>query len=227
MNRKLPGANGPASRRSTICRSRPAGKGRIRSREVWAVEKRLGSPGGRRVAKGRDCERWAMIQPPPSGSIGADCLQPERRSKFGRNHGCSRATIVADPQHLANIWVKGGLAIACAAFLPHPSVTSYVGKNCRFVREGDGKFGVPRGTEVCSWGNRLAMDVKTSIKKRLPSRHVTEGPERAPHRSYLYAMGLTSQQIHQPFVGVASCWNEAAPCNISLMRQAQAVKKGV
>ena len=71
------------------------------------------------------------------------------------------------------------------------------------------------------------MDAKTSIKGRLPSRHVTEGPERAPHRSYLYAMGLTSQQIHQPFVGVASCWNEAAPCNISLMRQAQAVKKGV
>ncbi len=71
------------------------------------------------------------------------------------------------------------------------------------------------------------MDAKTSIKSRLPSRHVTEGPERAPHRSYLYAMGLTTQQIHQPFVGVASCWNEAAPCNISLMRQAQAVKKGV
>src|SRR6185312_13977473 len=71
------------------------------------------------------------------------------------------------------------------------------------------------------------MDAKTSIKKRLPSRHVTEGPERAPHRSYLYAMGLTTQQIHQPFVGVASCWNEAAPCNIALMRQAQAVKKGV
>jgi dihydroxy-acid dehydratase len=71
------------------------------------------------------------------------------------------------------------------------------------------------------------MDAKTNIKNRLPSRHVTEGPERAPHRSYLYAMGLTTQQIHQPFVGVASCWNEAAPCNIALMRQAQAVKKGV
>src|SRR5438034_893449 len=71
------------------------------------------------------------------------------------------------------------------------------------------------------------MDAKTDIKARLPSRHVTEGPERAPHRSYYYAMGLTREQIHQPFVGVASCWNEAAPCNISLMRQAQAVKKGV
>jgi dihydroxy-acid dehydratase len=71
------------------------------------------------------------------------------------------------------------------------------------------------------------MDAKTTLKARLPSRHVTEGPERAPHRSYYYAMGLTSEQIHQPFVGVATCWNEAAPCNIALMRQAQAVKKGV
>ncbi|MDH3579289.1 MAG: dihydroxy-acid dehydratase [Hyphomicrobiales bacterium] len=71
------------------------------------------------------------------------------------------------------------------------------------------------------------MDAKTFDKKRLPSRHVTEGPARAPHRSYYYAMGLTGEQIHQPFVGVATCWNEAAPCNIALMRQAQAVKKGV
>ncbi len=71
------------------------------------------------------------------------------------------------------------------------------------------------------------MDAKTFDKSKLPSRHVTEGPSRAPHRSYLYAMGLTREQIHQPLVGVASCWNEAAPCNISLMRQAQAVKKGV
>lgn len=71
------------------------------------------------------------------------------------------------------------------------------------------------------------MDAKTFDKANLPSRHVTEGPRRAPHRSYYYAMGLTKEQIGQPFVGVASCWNEAAPCNISLMRQAQAVKKGV
>ena len=71
------------------------------------------------------------------------------------------------------------------------------------------------------------MDALADLKARLPSRHVTEGPERAPHRSYYYAMGLTTRQIHQPFVGVASCWNEAAPCNIALMRQAQAVKRGV
>lgn len=64
-------------------------------------------------------------------------------------------------------------------------------------------------------------------KSKLPSRHVTEGPQRAPHRSYYYAMGMTEEEIHRPFVGVATCWNEAAPCNISLSRQAQAVKKGV
>jgi dihydroxy-acid dehydratase len=71
------------------------------------------------------------------------------------------------------------------------------------------------------------MDAKTITKTRLPSRHVTEGPQRAPHRAFLYAMGLSQAQINQPLVGVASCWNEAAPCNISLMRQAQAVKRGV
>src|SRR5579862_7248437 len=64
-------------------------------------------------------------------------------------------------------------------------------------------------------------------KSKLPSRHVTSGPERAPHRSYYYAMGLTQEEIERPFVGVASCWNEAAPCNIALMRQAQAAKRGV
>ena len=64
-------------------------------------------------------------------------------------------------------------------------------------------------------------------KNKLPSRHTTVGPERAPHRSYLYAMGLTEKEINQPIVGVATCWNEAAPCNISLSRQAQAAKAGV
>ncbi|MEL6169654.1 MAG: dihydroxy-acid dehydratase [Pseudomonadota bacterium] len=64
-------------------------------------------------------------------------------------------------------------------------------------------------------------------KSNLPSRHVTEGPARAPHRSYYYAMGLSEDEIAQPFVGVATCWNEAAPCNIALNRQAQAVKLGV
>lgn len=64
-------------------------------------------------------------------------------------------------------------------------------------------------------------------KSKLPSRHVTEGPARAPHRSYFYAMGITEEEIHQPWVGVATCWNEAAPCNIALNRQAQIVKHGI
>src|SRR5690348_1960055 len=64
-------------------------------------------------------------------------------------------------------------------------------------------------------------------KSKLPSRHVSIGPASAPHRSYYYAMGMTEQEIAQPFVGVVTTWNEAAPCNIALGRQAQAVKKGV
>ena len=64
-------------------------------------------------------------------------------------------------------------------------------------------------------------------KSHMPSRHVTVGPERAPHRAFLYSMGLSEEQINQPLVGVATTWNEAAPCNITLSRQAQAAKKGV
>src|SRR3954462_4261909 len=64
-------------------------------------------------------------------------------------------------------------------------------------------------------------------KSRLPSRHVTVGPDRAPHRSYYYAMGLTEDEIDQPFVGGATCWNEAEPCNLALSRPEQSVKKGV
>lgn len=64
-------------------------------------------------------------------------------------------------------------------------------------------------------------------KSRMPSRHVSVGPDKAPHRSYYYAMGLTEEEIARPFIGVATCWNEAAPCNIALSRQAQAVKIGV
>ncbi len=75
----------------------------------------------------------------------------------------------------------------------------------------------------------MPLDVKTPKfdKSKLPSRHVSVGPASAPHRSYYYAMGMTDEEIAQPFVGVATCWNEAAPCNIALSRQAQSVKKGV
>ena len=64
-------------------------------------------------------------------------------------------------------------------------------------------------------------------KSNLPSRYVSVGPERAPHRSFYYAMGMTEEEINQPLVGVVSTWNEAAPCNITLDRQAKAAKVGV
>ena len=62
---------------------------------------------------------------------------------------------------------------------------------------------------------------------KLPSRHAMQGPERAPHRAFYYAMGLNEQEIARPLVGVVSSWNEAAPCNIALKRQAEVAKRGV
>ncbi|MGI4947165.1 MAG: dihydroxy-acid dehydratase [Janthinobacterium lividum] len=64
-------------------------------------------------------------------------------------------------------------------------------------------------------------------KSRLPSRHVSVGPERAPHRSYYYAMGLTEEDIARPFVAVASAGNDSAPCNITLDAQADVARAGV
>ena len=64
-------------------------------------------------------------------------------------------------------------------------------------------------------------------KSKLPSRHVSVGVKSAGHRSMYYAMGLKKEDIEKPFIGVATTWNEAAPCNITLSRQAQSVKKGV
>ena len=64
-------------------------------------------------------------------------------------------------------------------------------------------------------------------KSKLPSRHVSVGPERAPHRSYYYAMGLTEAEIARPFVGVVSAGNDSAPCNTTLDHQADIARKGV
>jgi dihydroxy-acid dehydratase len=64
-------------------------------------------------------------------------------------------------------------------------------------------------------------------KNSLPSRHVSVGPERAPHRSYYYAMGLTEEEIARPFVGVVSAGNDSAPCNTTLDHQADIARKGV
>ncbi len=67
----------------------------------------------------------------------------------------------------------------------------------------------------------------TFDKSRLPSRHVSVGPERAPHRSYYYAMGLTEEEIARPFVALASAGNDSAPCNTTLDAQADAARRGV
>jgi len=79
-------------------------------------------------------------------------------------------------------------------------------------------------------GERLGR-VKGSImgfdKSRLPSRHVSVGPSKAPHRSYYYAMGLTEEDIAKPFVGIVSAGNDSAPCNTTLNAQADIAREGV
>ena len=67
----------------------------------------------------------------------------------------------------------------------------------------------------------------TFDKSRLPSRHVSVGPERAPHRSYYYAMGMTEEEIYRPVVGVVSAGNDSAPCNTLLDFQADICRDGV
>ena len=71
-------------------------------------------------------------------------------------------------------------------------------------------------------------------KSKLPSRYVTnshgcEGRKTMLYniKTDLYPNGLTDEDLAAPFVGVVSAWNEAAPCNIALQRQAQPAKKGV
>jgi dihydroxy-acid dehydratase len=63
--------------------------------------------------------------------------------------------------------------------------------------------------------------------KRERSSIVTEGPQRAPQRAFFRAMGLDDAEIHRPWVGIASTWNEATPCNLTLDRQAKAASHGV
>ncbi len=64
-------------------------------------------------------------------------------------------------------------------------------------------------------------------KSRLPSRHVSLGPAKAPHRSYYYAMGMTAEEILRPFVGLVSAGNDSAPCNTALDAQADIAREGV
>jgi len=62
---------------------------------------------------------------------------------------------------------------------------------------------------------------------RHKSRAITEGPDRAPARSMLKAIGFTTADLARPIVGVANTWTETMPCNYHLRRLAQQVKEGI
>ncbi len=59
------------------------------------------------------------------------------------------------------------------------------------------------------------------------SWEITEGPQRAPARSMLRAMGLGDEDLARPFVGVANGWSEVTPCQLNLGGVARRVKEGI
>src|SRR5437879_5797517 len=67
----------------------------------------------------------------------------------------------------------------------------------------------------------------TTLDPRHRSRTLYEGRDRAPARSYLKAIGFTDEDIARPIVGIANSWTETMPCNFSLRRLAEQVKRGV
>ncbi|HTO98590.1 MAG TPA: dihydroxy-acid dehydratase [Myxococcales bacterium] len=62
---------------------------------------------------------------------------------------------------------------------------------------------------------------------RSHSRAITEGPDRAPARAMLKAIGFTDKDLSRPIVGVANTWTETMPCNFHLRRLAERVKEGI
>ena len=59
------------------------------------------------------------------------------------------------------------------------------------------------------------------------SNAITTGPNRAPARSMLKAVGFTDEDLRKPIVGVANTWIEIGPCNYHLRRLSQKVKEGI
>jgi dihydroxy-acid dehydratase len=59
------------------------------------------------------------------------------------------------------------------------------------------------------------------------SRALTDGPDRAPARSMLKAIGFTDDDLARPLVGVATTWIETMPCNFNQRRLAEFVKEGI
>ena len=60
-----------------------------------------------------------------------------------------------------------------------------------------------------------------------PSRALYQGRDRAGARSFLYAIGLTAEDIGKPFIGVSNCWSETMPCNFGLRELAAPLKAGI
>ena len=59
------------------------------------------------------------------------------------------------------------------------------------------------------------------------SQHVYGGPEKAPNRAFMKAMGLTDFDLEKPLVGVATAWSEAGPCNIHTLALGNSSKEGI
>ena len=64
-----------------------------------------------------------------------------------------------------------------------------------------------------------------NLKRR--SGVITDGPDRAPSRAMLKAVGFTDEDLRRPIVGVANTWIEIGPCNYHLRRLAAKVKEGI
>jgi dihydroxy-acid dehydratase len=64
-------------------------------------------------------------------------------------------------------------------------------------------------------------------KRELRSRALYQGRDRAGARSFLYAIGLSREDIDKPFVGVSNAWTETMPCNFSLRELASPLKAGI
>ena len=72
-----------------------------------------------------------------------------------------------------------------------------------------------------------ARDAATNARMKHRSNDVTQGPERAPARAMLLAMGLTHDDLEKPFVAIANLASDVTPCNVHLSRFANAAKEGV
>ena len=71
------------------------------------------------------------------------------------------------------------------------------------------------------------MATTSQLRLKHRSREITEGPDRAPARAMLRAMGLTSADMDKPFVAVANLASDVTPCNVHLDKLADAAKEGI